>query len=98
VAVAPFFAARYPGDRTWERLCSNASPTVRDAAAEAAASAGGPAHLEQLLLLCRDSVESVRLSAYVAFRSLRPEADQTGYDYKQPTDEALAKLEALLGG
>ena len=81
----------------WEELCRHVAPQVRSAAAEAAATGGSAAHLPLLAELCRDPVADVRLSAYVAFRTLEPEAAKTGYDHREPQPAALEALDRLAG-
>ncbi|MDH3590440.1 MAG: hypothetical protein OER88_01080 [Planctomycetota bacterium] len=94
VAVAPIFCRRYP--KRWEQLCTNSDVRVREAAADAAKGEGGPQHLPMLAKLCGDEAEQVRLSAIIALREHIENADQrTGYNYKDPTPEALKKLAAL---
>ncbi|MCK6462134.1 MAG: hypothetical protein L6Q95_19800, partial [Planctomycetes bacterium] len=98
IAVAPYYCGRYPTASTWGDLCGNASPRVREAAAEAAEAYGDRAHLSKLYDLCSgDPEREVRLSAFISFRKIEPRADTTGYDPDQRDEKALKALEALVG-
>ncbi|HEX5136713.1 MAG TPA: fused MFS/spermidine synthase [Planctomycetota bacterium] len=96
IAVAPYYCGRFPTASTWSSLCQSASAQVREAAAEAAQSRGSRAHLKDLLQLCKDPDSSVRLSAYLAFRTIEPKADETGYDPDQPNEKTLKALADLV--
>ena len=96
VRLAPLFAAVYPADRTWERLCGNRHVEVRMAAAEAARAHGSTAHVAHLVDLCRDEQQAVRTGAFLSLEGIiGPAVATAGYDAAAPTPEALAKLEAL---
>ncbi|MHC4939941.1 MAG: spermine/spermidine synthase domain-containing protein [Planctomycetota bacterium] len=96
VAVSPLFAAAYPEDRTWERLCTNSSARVREAAADAARAHGGPAHVAALIRLCDDSSQAVRTGAFHSLEGILGETvAATGYDPADPNPEALEKLRKL---
>ncbi|MHC4549689.1 MAG: fused MFS/spermidine synthase [Planctomycetota bacterium] len=95
VAVAPIFCAR--SITRWAELCEHPAPQVREAAADAAKASGDRRHLAALARLCRDGEERVRLSAFIAFRDIEPQADQVGYDYRRPSSRALERLAELAG-
>ncbi|MHC4818114.1 MAG: spermidine synthase, partial [Planctomycetota bacterium] len=90
IAVAGVFCER--SVKKWVTLCEHPSAQVREAAADAAKAYGDRNHLPQLAILCRDAEKRVRLSAFIAFRDIEPAADETGYDYRAPTDAALKQL------
>lgn len=98
-ALAVIFAAHYPKDRSWERLCRHRARRVREAAADAAARLSytdrSTVYLQPLAPLLGDSDEGVRLSAFLAFRSIHPGAEAAGYDHRKPTKEAIALLVGL---
>ncbi len=93
IAVAGVFCEQ--SVKRWVNLCEHPSAQVREAAADAAKAYGDRQHLAQLAILCRDAEKRVRLSAFIAFRDIEPAADKTGYDYRAPTDAALARLGEL---
>ena len=72
---------------------------MREAAADAAArlshADGSMVYLKALAPLLGDSDEGVRLSAFLAFRGIHPDAEAAGYDYRKPTKEAIATLVGL---
>ena len=89
-AVAAVFCER--SIKRWVSLCEHPSTQVRVAAADAAKAYGDRNHLAQLAILCRDAEKSVRLSAFISFRDIEPDADKVGYDPRAPTDAALRQL------
>jgi len=98
IAVAVFFCERYPEMSVWAtNLCASPYAQVRAAAAEAAMRHGSRAHLPELLRLCSDLEQDVRLSAFLSFREIEPKADDTGYDPDVPTEKALKALADLVG-
>jgi len=97
IQLAPLFAASYPGDRTWERLCQERHATVRAAAAEAARAQGTSAHVAQLVTLCSDDDRAVRTGAFLSLQGILGDAaDACGYDVASPSDAAIAKLTSLV--
>jgi len=97
IQLAPLFAASYPGDRTWERLCQERHATVRAAAAEAARAQGTSHHVAQLVALCSDKDRAVRTGAFLSLQGILGDAaDACGYDVAAPSDAAIAKLTSLV--
>jgi hypothetical protein len=45
--------------------------------------------------MCGDVAQEVRLSAWLALRDLLPEVEASGYDFKDPTPDALAALQRI---
>jgi len=96
IAVSPLFAAAYPEDRTWERLCTSTNARVREAAAEAARAEGGRPHVPELIRLCEDVSASVRTGAFHSLQGILGDAvAATGYDPADPKPAALEKLRQL---
>ena len=96
IAVSPLFAAAYPEDRTWERLCTSTNVRVREAAAEAARAQGGRPHVPELIRLCEDVSPSVRTGAFHSLKGILGDAvTATGYDPADPKPAALEKLRQL---
>jgi spermidine synthase len=96
IALAPLFAAAYPADRTWNRLCSHRSGSVRIAMAEAARAHGTQEHVSNLVTLCEDPDSGVRTGAFHSLQAILGEAVRaTGFDPKNPSPEAIAKLKKL---
>jgi spermidine synthase len=96
IAVSPLFAAAYPEDRTWQRLCTNSNARVREAAAEAARAQGGRPHVPELIRLCEDVSPSVRTGAFHSLKGILGDAvTATGYDPADPKPAALEKLREL---
>ncbi|MEM8886106.1 MAG: spermidine synthase [Planctomycetota bacterium] len=94
--IAVVFAAAYPEDRTWERLCAHRHESVRMAAAESARVHGTRAHVDQLLSLLSDKEETVRTGAYQSLiEILGEDVKSTGYRPDNPTPEAIEKLKQL---
>jgi len=101
--LAAIYAAHYPRIRTWEQHCRHRSADVRaamaDAANELAQSPQARDFLRPLVsLLDPGQPEGVRLSAWIAFRSIHPDAESSGYDHRNPTAKAIAHLDGLALG
>jgi hypothetical protein len=98
-ALAVIYAAKYPEIKTWETLCRSRASRVREAAADAAVALAHTSQSHTFLgalgALLDDSEESVRLSAFLAFRAILPDAESAGYDHRKPEKEAIARLLGL---
>ena len=102
IALAVIFAANYPRFRDWERLCSDRKSRVKEAAADAAATLAhadqAHAFLRPIGPLLNHDDEGVRLSAYLAFRAIHPDAEAAGYNHLKPNPKAIAILIGLANG
>jgi len=97
VVLAPLFAAAYPHDVTWERMCEDRRADVRGAAAEAARAHGSRAHVKSLAMLCEDPSRDVRTGAYHSLQGILGEVvGQTGYDPADPKPDSVKRIAALV--